>query len=120
MTNSGLYADLHQQMRELADLVDEVLTYLRQDHNQQFIQRTNLAQRLTQLAEPDPQDLADRLLSINLGVNQNNNRQKWQSISQKLYSTETDKSIIGELETFAYLLEQHQADALAKMRGWIK
>jgi hypothetical protein len=120
MTNAGLYADLHQQMRELAELVDKVIVQLRQDQTKISVERMNLAQRLEQLSDSNPDDLADRLLSITLGANQDNNRQKWQTLSQALSSIETDRSIIDILEPFAYLLEQRQADALAKMRGWIK
>lgn len=120
MTNSGLYADLHQQMRELADLVDKVITRLRQNLNETGTDRTNLANRLEQLSASDPDDLADRLLSITLGANQNNNREKWNTISQELSSDNTQAQIIDKLEEFALLLEQRQADALAKMRGWLK
>jgi len=116
MTNPGLYADLHQQMRELADLVDHVLVDLR-DSKIGNANRDKLVQALRDLAEPNPDDLSTRLLAISLGSGQGN-RQKWQQISEALGEEQPDTVILDDLEQLAQLLEQRQADALAKMRGW--
>ncbi len=117
MTNPGLYADLHQQMRELADLVDRVLVGLR-DAEVENANRNKLAQTLSDLAEPNPDDLSIRLLAISLGSGQGN-RQKWRQISEALRGVQPNPAVFDDLEQFAQLLEQRQADALAKMRGWM-
>ena len=118
MTNSGLYADLHQQMRELANLVDSVLVALKESANTIDSDRKKLAQALDTLAEENPEDLSDRLLSVILSSGQGDIHQKWRKLSKKLSTNQADESLLSELEQFAQLLEQRQSDALAKMRGW--
>ena len=118
MTNPGLYADLHQQMREIAALVDTVLIGLKESKDIAHSDRERLATVFDQIIEPNPEELADHLLSITLSDGYHNPHLKWRQVSQALRTNRSNSTIIHNLEQFAQLLEQKQADALAKMRGW--
>jgi hypothetical protein len=120
MTNPGLYADLYQQMRELADLVDNVLIGLKDSPTIGKAEREKLAQTLSSLSEENPDNLSDRLLGVILTSGQSDNRQKWKNLSSSLAMDSTDKQLLEDLEQFAQLLEQRQSVALAKMRGWTR
>jgi lysophospholipase L1-like esterase len=118
MSSPGFYSDIYQQIRTYADLVDKVLIALKGDARSSDPNRENLAQILDAFAEDEQEDLSIRIIVIMLGGNSKTNREKWLGLSAALRAAKSDRSLIDDLELFAHTLEQQQADALAKMRGW--
>lgn len=119
MSNPGFYSDIYQQIRAYADLVDRVLIALKNDPNVSNEDREQLAQIFDTFAQQDPEDLSIRIITIMLGGTQTSNQQHWFQLSKQLRSKDAARNLIEDLEQFARLLERQQADALAKMRGWL-
>jgi hypothetical protein len=118
MSNPGFYSDIYQQIRTYADLVDKVLIALKDDARTSDPSRESLAQILDSFAVDEQEDLSVRIIVLMLGGNNKANREKWLSLSAALRGGKSDRSLIEDLELLAHTLEQQQADALAKMRGW--
>jgi hypothetical protein len=118
MSNPGFYSDIYQQIRTYADLVDSVLIGLKDDVRAKDPNREKLAEVFDAFTEAEKEDLSLRIVVIMLGGNREINRERWSRLSAALRTVTPDHTLIEELERFAYKLEQQQADALSKMRGW--
>ena len=118
MSNPGFYSDIYQQIRTYAELVDTVLIGLKDDVRARDPNRDKLAQVLDAFAEAEQEDLSIRIIVIMLGGNSETNSERWSRLSTALRAVKPDRTLIDDLERFAHTLEQQQADALAKMRGW--
>ena len=118
MSNPGFYSDIYQQIRSYAEIVDTVLIGLKDDTRSNDSNREKLAQILDAFAESEQEDLSIRIIVIMLGGNNETNRERWSRLSVELRANKPDRILIDDLERFAHTLEQQQADALAKMRGW--
>lgn len=119
MSNPGFYSDIYQQIRSYAELVDNVLIGLKENLNAGDPNRERLAQILDGFADLDQEDLSVRIITIMLGGNGDAERDRWTRLGIKLRTSTPDRSLVDDLEQFAQVLEQQQADALAKMRGWL-
>lgn len=119
MTNPGLYSGIYQQIREIAELVDDVLINLKADTDKaDTSSRQMLAELLQQLVAERTDTLQLRMVALLIVGDNANDRKKWERTAQQLSSGKTSSSLIEELDKLAQLLEQMQADAMAKMRGW--
>lgn len=116
MTNSGFYSSIYQLIREYAELVDSVLISLKKDPNNNDPNKEKLALLLEDLTQRTSDDLSMRIISIMLGE-EGNDSQHWGDLSEALRASRPSPTLIEDLENFALLLEQQQADALEKMRG---
>lgn len=119
MSNPGLYSSVYQQIREYAALVDMVLISLKENPESADTHREQLSRLLADLANPEQTDLSLRIVAIMFG-SETGSRKTWQRLSQALRNTQFERTVIHDLEQFAQVLEEKQADALAKMRGWSK
>jgi hypothetical protein len=119
MSNPGLYSDIYQQIREYAALVDKVLIGLKENAHSNDPNREKLAQLFDSFAEREQEDLSIKIITIMLGGNDETSRARWNQMSMALRVSQPGQSLIDDLEHFAQKLEQQQADALAKMRGWV-
>lgn len=118
MSNPGFYSDIYQQIREYAALVDKVLIGLKENIHSNDPNREKLAQLLDSFAEREQEDLSIKIITIMLEGNDETSRVRWNQMSMTLRAAIPPQSLIDDLERFAQKLEQQQADALAKMRGW--
>lgn len=119
MTNPGLYSGIYQQIREIAELVDDVLVNLKEEGDKaDKSSRQKLAELLVQLAAERTDTLPLRIVALLVIGDDTNNRKRWARLANLLKSDKVDNSLIDELDSLAQLLEQVQADAMAKMRGW--
>jgi hypothetical protein len=119
MTNPGLYSGIYQQIREFAELVDDVLIALKaEDEKSDTPSRQKLAKLLSDLASEHTDTLPTRMIALLVIGDDDSSRVRWSRLATALKSEKVDRSAIDELENLAQLLEQVQADAIAKMRGW--
>lgn len=118
MSNPGFYSDIYQQIRTYAELVDHVIIGLKDNLKSRDPNREQLAEILDGFAEQEQRDLSVRIITIMLGDGTGENLDKWIRLRDRLRMSAPDRSLIDDLEQFAQVLEQQQADALAKMRGW--
>lgn len=119
MTNPGLYSGIYQQIREYAELVDEVLITLKADNDKvDRAPRQKLADVLSELVTERANSLQVRMVGLLIIGDDTNNRARWARVARLLNSDVVDTSLIAELESLAQTLEEGQSDAMAKMRGW--
>ncbi|MCA0453944.1 MAG: hypothetical protein LCI00_08220 [Chloroflexi bacterium] len=120
MTNPGLYSGIYQQIREIAELVDDVLVNLKEEsENAESSSRLKLSELLEQLVVERTDTLSLRMVALLVIGDDITNRTRWARLSHMLKSDKINKSVIDELDSLAQLLEQVQTDAMAKMRGWV-
>lgn len=120
MTNPGLYSGIYQQIREIAELVDEVLVNLKEEGDKaDKPSRQKLSELLAQLVAERTNTLSLRMVALLVIGDDTNSRKRWGRLANILKSDKVDYSLINELDSLAQLLEQVQADAMAKMRGWV-
>lgn len=119
MTNPGLYSGIYQQIREVAELVDDVLINLKSEVDKaDKSSRQKLGELLEQLVAERTDTLQLRMVALLVIGDNANSRKKWARVANLLKSDKVDNVLIDELDSLAQLLEQMQADAMAKMRGW--
>lgn len=120
MSNPGLYSDIYQQVRGYAALVDKVLIGLKENAYLNDPKREELAQVFDAFVEGQQEDLSIKIIAILLGGNDVTNQARWKQMSVALRASRPPQTLIDDLEQFAQKLEQQQADALAKLRGWVR
>jgi hypothetical protein len=118
MTNPGLYSGIYQQIREYAELVDNLLVKLKTDQGDDKSLRFELADLLAELSVERTDTLSTRMIALLVIGDDATSRARWLRLSNNLKSEKVEATVIRELESLAQLLEQVQASAVAKMRGW--
>ena len=119
MTNPGLYSSIYQQIREVAELVDDVLINLKAEADKaDKSSREKLGELLDQLVAERTDTLQLRMVALLVIGDNVNNRKRWARVANLLKSNRVDNILIDELDSLAQILEQMQAEAMAKMRGW--
>lgn len=118
MSNPGLYSGIYQQIREYAELVDNVLISLKGEQDSEKALRTRLSERLSELIAEQANMLSTRLIGLLVVGDDPASRARWSRLATALKAEKVEPSAIRELETLAQVLEHAQVDAMAKMRGW--
>jgi len=119
MTNPGLYSGIYKQISEYAELVDDVLINLKAEGDKgDTSSRHVLGDLLSQLVVERTDTLPLRMVALLIIGDDANNRKRWSRVANLLKSDKVDNALVDELDNLAQLLEQVQADAMAKMRGW--
>ncbi|MBI1282204.1 MAG: hypothetical protein GC179_29020 [Anaerolineaceae bacterium] len=118
MTNPGLYSGIYQQIREYAELVDSILVKLKTDQGDDKSLRFELADLLAELSVERTDTLSTRMIALLVIGDDAMGRARWLRLSNNLKAEKVATTTIYELEKLAQLLEQVQATAVAKMRGW--
>ena len=119
MTNPGLYSGIYQQLREYAELVDDVLINLKTEGEKaDRSSRQKLGELLSQLVAERTDTLPLRMVALLVIGDDANNRKRWSRVANLLKTDRVDNGLIDELDGLAQLLEEVQTDAMAKMRGW--
>lgn len=119
MSDIGLHSGLYGQMREYAELLDDVLVSLKVGSTPPLgddsLQR--LADFLIALGADNWQDLSTRLIAILLREKAHVEKNDWPALGRALLNGEVDEAVINKLEHLAWSLEQEQAVAMARIRG---
>jgi len=118
MTNPGLYSGIYQQIREYAEMLDNVLIQLKDDQNSDKTSQHELSEWLSELADERTNALSTRMVALLMIGDDSISRTRWSRLAAVLKTEKVDASVVRELENLAQLLERVQADAMAKMRGW--
>ena len=80
--------------------------------------RFELADVLAELSVERTDSLSTRMITMLVIGDDATSRERWLRLSNSLKSENVEATVIRELESLAHLLEQVQANAVAKMRGW--
>lgn len=119
MSNPGFYASIYEQIREYAELVDNVLIGLKSGtSSQNDPQRQKLGNLLIILAGDTWDSLPTRMIALML--RDRHNTSQWAQLGKTLLTEQSDPSVIKDLETLAVALEQEQAETINRMRGSLR
>jgi hypothetical protein len=120
VNTSGLYLGLYEQIREYAELVDEVLIALKKGTSlPSDTKRQQLGSVLVGLANSDTTDLVAHRVAIMLKSKASLDP-AWLTVGQALTLPDADSSLIELLEGFAHSLEEEQKGAWAGMHGGLR
>lgn len=118
MSDVGFHSGLYQQIREYAELVDEVLIDIKDGISlASDSSRRKVGALLISLGEGRYNDFSTRLLVFSLRGREGIASGELSRLGKALLGTKVDEQEIGLLERFARTLEQEQAVAMARMRG---
>lgn len=121
MSNPGFYASIYEQIREYAELVDQVLISLKSGtSSSNDPDRQKLGNLLVTLAGGTWDNLSTRMISLMLRDHHSTSQKKWEQLGKTLLTEQADPSVIKDLETLAVALEQEQAGTINRMRGSLR
>jgi hypothetical protein len=110
MSDIGLHGSLYGEIRELAELVDAVITDIAVD-GRDAANRRKLAERLTDMTAPDSRGLVMRYLGPASAL------QNWGDLADALRHDPAPPWITDRLEALARLLDTRRSTALARLHG---
>jgi hypothetical protein len=118
MSDAGLYTHLYAQLRDCAELVDQVIVDLETPGGAAGIkERETLAGLLRTLQDSPSSNLSAMLLSNVLRENRAAHRANWGEIADAIDRGEASQTVIGRLEELARALESERADMHARFHG---
>lgn len=121
MSNPGFYASIYEQIREYAELVDNVLIGLKSGtSSSNDPKRQELGNLLITLAGDSWDSLPTRMIALKLRDRYNTSQKKWAQLGRMLLTEQSDPSVIKDLETLAVALEQEQSGTIKRMRGILR
>lgn len=119
MSDTSLYSGLYQQIREYAEMVDDVIIDLKEGTSSPSdAHRKELGELLVKLAGDRWDDLSTRLVALMLRDKGDIAQAEWARVGNALLSSKTDSSVVEPLEHLARSLEQEQAGVMERIRGW--
>lgn len=118
MSDSGLFSDIYQGIRDQADLLDRVLVRLKAGTSATADDdRRRLAAWLAALTAPHTDDLTATTVRILLRTQSASIRQGWAAAAESLQAGVVGPDEVDRLETLARALDREQATFLAWFRG---
>ncbi|MBE7157696.1 MAG: hypothetical protein INR62_04555 [Rhodospirillales bacterium] len=119
MSDTGLHAGFHEQVRLHARQVDALIIQLRtQPDSGDAVSSKQVASLIHQLWRPaEAHGLAVQLLAFVARQRGLFAERQWSEIAESLRSNRVTLSTMDHLETLARFLEEQRAGAAAKMRG---
>jgi hypothetical protein len=117
MSDVGLYSGLYEQIRECAELVDNVLIALKAGTSRPHdIERRKLGEFLQSLSSDCRDDFsAQRLVAI-LRC-RTSPQPNWSELGRALVSDASSTTLIAPLENLALSLEDEEVNVTTRMRG---
>jgi len=118
MSDPGLYTHLYSQLRDCAELIDQVIIDLEcKGSNAGKKERETLADLLRTLQAAPTANLNAMLLVNVLRENRVAANANWNEIADAIDRGDASQTVIGRLEELARVLESERADMHARMHG---
>lgn len=118
MTDSGLYTHLYAQLRDCAELIDNVIIDLESSGASAGMkEREVLSSLLRALQSAPSSNLNATLLSNVLRETRTAARANWNEIADAIDKGEASQAVIGRLEELARALESERAEIHARIYG---
>jgi hypothetical protein len=120
MSGTGFYSGLYDQIREYAELVDDVIIGIKGDTSSPSDpSRKKLMAFLKNLAADHWENLSTRLISLVIRNGSGVSQTEWSQVGNALSLSEVDDAVVERLEDLARFLEREQIGAMAGMKGWV-
>lgn len=121
MSNPGFYASIYEQIREYAELVDNVLIDLKSGASlPNDPKRQELGNLLITLAGDTWENLPTRMIALMLRDHHNTKQKKWVQLGKDLLTGQSNSVVIKDLEALAVALEQEHEGTINRMRGSLR
>lgn len=118
MSDTGMYSTRYEQLRDFAELLDEVLIDLNtRTSSPENPQRRKLAEMLLGAADRATLNMDTVHLAALLRANGQKSLEQWAQVGRELLTTEPATGAIKKLEALAFRLDERLTEAAAKMRG---
>lgn len=118
MSDPGLYTHLYAQLRDCAELIDQVIIDLEsRGRGADKKQREELVALLRTLQTSPTSNLNTTLLVNVLRGKRTVSQANWMDVADAIDRGDTSETVIMRLEELARLLESERADMHARMQG---
>ena len=118
MSEPGLYTHLYGQLRDCAELIDQVIIDLETSGRIASAKEREALAELLRALQTAPASSLDAVLLANvLRKNRIAGRANWDEVADAIDRGDTSKMAIGQLEELARILETERAEMHARMHG---
>ena len=118
MSDPGLYTNLYVQLRDCAELIDQVIIDLETSNSTEPTRtRENLSRLLRTLDAAPASSLDATLLANVLRQKRIAGRTNWNEIADAIDRGDGSRTVIVQLEDLASVLESERAEMQARMHG---
>jgi hypothetical protein len=118
MSDPGLYTHLYAQLRDCAELIDQVIINLETSGRGAGSKEREALAELLRVLQLAPSSNIDAMLLANvLRGKRNTSSADWGEIADAIHRGDASKSVVAQLEELARALESERADMHARMLG---
>lgn len=118
MSSNGLYSGLYSQIRDCAELLDDVLLHLKLgDSHASDSKRRELARLIAASDESIGPEYASHLFKALILEADPELAENWPRLGRALLSADSGPEVIPQLEQLACSIENQRAAMLYRMRG---
>ena len=117
MNDMSLYAGLYEEIREFADLVDEVIVILKEDSSAKSPYAEQLGKKLVSLGTNKTEGVSQLFINQAIQRKSGLTKSKIQQLGNMLIEKQVSSSTIADLEKLAISIEQERVSVMSRMRG---
>jgi len=117
MNDISLYAGLYEEIREFADLVDEVIISLKHDLSKKSSNTEKLGRQLLSLGSSQSEGVSQLFIDQTLEKKSGLTKSKIKQLGTTLLEKNATPENITELEKLAISVEQERVSVMSRMRG---
>lgn len=118
MSDPGLYTHLYAQLRDCAELIDQVIIDLETSRGVAGMKARETLATLLRALQAAPASSLDAMLLANvLRESRITGRANWNEVADAIDRGDASRAVIGRLEELARVLESERADMHARMHG---
>ncbi len=118
MSDPGLYTHLYAQLRDCAELIDQVIIDLETRRGVIATKERETLATLLRALQAAPASSLDAMLLANvLRESRIAGRANWNEVADAIDRGDASRAVIGRLEELARVLESERADMHARMHG---
>lgn len=118
MSDPGLYTHLYAQLRDCAELIDQVIIDLETKSGVSGVKERETLAGLLRALQAAPASSLDALMLANvLRENRIAGRANWNEVADAIDRGDASRLVIGRLEELARVLESERAEMHARMHG---
>jgi hypothetical protein len=118
MSDPGLYTHLYAQLRDCAELIDQVIIDLETKRSATGAKERETLAGLLRALQAAPASSLDAMLLANvLRESRVAGRSNWNEVADAIDRGDASRAVIGRLEELAHVLESERADMHARMHG---